>query len=79
MWLLFYLCLQFDIDKNGHITSTELGEVFKSLGESVPGYKLREMIAQIDKDKNGTVEFDEFVEVYNYSYNTPEGSKNIYI
>ena len=54
---------QFDADKNGHITVTELGDVFKALGETVPGYKRREMIAEVDKDENGTVEWDEFLAV----------------
>ncbi|PIK35186.1 hypothetical protein BSL78_27988 [Apostichopus japonicus] len=35
----------------------------KSVGESIPGYKLREMIAEVDRDKNGTIEFDEFIEM----------------
>eukprot|EP01137_Pigoraptor_chileana_P015365 Opistho-2@71190 len=52
---------EFDIDKNGSITSSELGTVLTKLGENVPGFKLREMIAEIDKDNNGTVEWNEFL------------------
>lgn len=37
--------------------------MFNALNENVPGYKLREMIEEVDKDKNGTIEFDEFLEV----------------
>lgn len=55
---------EFDLDNNGHITTKELGACFEALGENVPGYKLREMVQQIDKDKNGTVEFNEFLEMY---------------
>ena len=51
------------MDKNGHITTKELGACFESLGENVAGYKLREMIDVIDRDGNGTIEFDEFLEV----------------
>lgn len=54
---------QFDADGNGHITTKELGNVFQALGETIPGYKLRELIQQVDKDKNGMVEFEEFLEV----------------
>ena len=54
---------QFDADKNGHITAAEIGAVMKALGEVVPGYKIRDMIKEVDIDENGTVEFDEFVEV----------------
>lgn len=37
----------------------------KALGEDVPGYKIRDMIREVDLDENGTVEFNEFVEVGN--------------
>ena len=35
----------------------------KALGESVPGYKIRDMIKEVDIDENGTVEFGEFLTV----------------
>lgn len=35
----------------------------KSLGEEIPGYKLREIIKEVDTDRNGTIEFNEFVNV----------------
>ena len=54
---------QFDADGNGHITTAEIGEVMKALGESVPGYRIRDMVKEVDIDENGTVEFDEFVKV----------------
>ena len=41
----------------------EIGEVLKALGESTPGYKIRDMVREVDIDENGTVEFNEFVEV----------------
>jgi len=55
---------QFDADRNGHITVSEIGEVLKALGESVPGYKIRDMVREVDIDENGTVEFNEFVKMY---------------
>lgn len=54
---------QFDLDGNGSITCQEIGSVMKSLGEDIPGYKLREIIKEVDKNKNGTIEFNEFLEV----------------
>ena len=51
------------MDGNGHITCSEIGSVMKSLGEDIPGYKLREIIKEVDVNENGTVEFNEFVEV----------------
>ena len=55
--------LQFDADRNGHITAGEIKDVLKALGEDTPGYKIRDMIREVDIDENGTVEFDEFLKV----------------
>jgi hypothetical protein len=52
---------QFDADGNGHITVGEISNVMKALGENVPGYKIRDMIKEVDLDRNETVEFGEFV------------------
>ena len=38
----------------------------KALGENVPGYKIRDMIKEVDLDRNETVEFGEFVTVSKY-------------
>ncbi|XP_077979294.1 plastin-2-like [Glandiceps talaboti] len=55
---------EFDLDGNGHITTKELGSVLKSVGMDLPGYRLRDLVAEIDRDKNGTIELDEFVAMY---------------
>lgn len=55
---------EFDLDGNGHITTKELGECLKKSGIQLPGYKLREIVEQIDTDKNMTIEFDEFVVMF---------------
>ena len=34
-----------------------------SLGEDLPGYKIRELIKEMDKDENGQIELNEFLEV----------------
>ena len=58
--------LQFDADKNGHITASEIKNVLKALGEDTPGYKIRDMIREVDIDENGTVEFNEFLKVIDH-------------
>lgn len=45
---------------------SEIANVLKALGESTPGYKIRDMVREVDIDENGTVEFDEFVKVCKY-------------
>lgn len=54
----------FDLDKSGNIDAKEVREVLLSLGEKdVPGYRVRELIEEVDTNKNGTIEFDEFLYV----------------
>ena len=43
----------------------------KDLGEDIPGYKLREIIKEFDVNQNGTVEFNEFLEVSRAFKNLP--------
>ena len=50
------------MNKDGHISCEEIGSVLMSLGEDLPGYKIRELINEVDKDANGMVEFNEFLE-----------------
>lgn len=52
-----------DADKDGHIESKELGAALKKIGEDVSPAKLKELIALVDKNNNGKIEFDEFIEV----------------
>ena len=55
---------QFDEDKNGHIDAKEVRNVLIAIGEKdVPGYRVRELIEEVDLNKNGTIEFDEFLYV----------------
>ena len=64
LFLFFFLTnLKFDLDGNGFITATEIGNVMKALGEDIPGYKIRTIIDEADKDDNGKVEFNEFMKV----------------
>jgi hypothetical protein len=53
---------KFDADGNGHIDQKEVRDVLVALGEKdVPGYRVRELIEEVDSNKNGTIEFDEFL------------------
>jgi len=50
----------FDKDGDGHITVPELGVVMKSIGENATDKQLKDLIAEVDLDANGTIEWDEF-------------------
>jgi len=53
----------FDEDKSGSIDSKELESVMKQVGETASPDQLRQIIAEVDSDKNGTVEFGEFLNI----------------
>lgn len=50
----------FDKDGDGTIDSAELGTVMASLGVNPSATELQEMIEEVDTDKNGTIDFNEF-------------------
>ncbi|KAM7268476.1 hypothetical protein ACFE04_010642 [Oxalis oulophora] len=51
---------QFDTNKDGHISLTELGSVFQSMGTSCNEADLRRVMEDIDTDCDGSISFDEF-------------------
>ena len=51
----------FDKDGNGSITTRELGTVMRSLGQNLSEAEIKEMIDIVDEDKNGTIDFQEFL------------------
>jgi Ca2+-binding EF-hand superfamily protein len=57
LWEVFKV---FDADASGDISSEELGQVMRSLGQSANETELRETIEEVDLDKSGTIDFEEF-------------------
>ena len=53
----------FDTDGSGSIDVRELKAAMRALGFQVKKSEIRQIIADIDKDENGTVEFDEFCDL----------------
>ena len=52
----------FDIDHDGHITQTDLSKAFKALNIKFKPEDLKSLISEVDFDKNGSIEFNEFVQ-----------------
>jgi len=50
----------FDKDGDGHITLDEIRLVLKSLNENASDSEIKKLIAEVDTDANGTIEWDEF-------------------
>ncbi|NEO84740.1 MAG: hypothetical protein F6J87_10870 [Spirulina sp. SIO3F2] len=55
--------VKYDKDESGEINVTELGQVLRSLGEKPSAAELTAMIKSVDKNKNGKLEFDEFLKL----------------
>merc|ERR1711865_432996 len=53
----------FDADNSGAIDVRELKAAMRALGFEVKKEELKKMISDIDSDGNGTVEFQEFLEM----------------
>lgn len=52
---------QFDSDKDGRITILELGAMMRSIGQTPTDIELKEMIEEVDQDKDNSIDFNEFV------------------
>jgi glycerol-3-phosphate dehydrogenase len=53
----------FDRDGDGHISVLDLRKVLQDLGEKVEESQLRELISEVDLNKNNTIEEDEFLQL----------------
>jgi calmodulin len=51
----------FDADGDGSISVKELGKVIRSLGQNPTDTEIMNIISKADANRNGTIEFDEFV------------------
>ena len=53
----------FDKDRDGHISIHDLRKALRELGEKVGDDELRALIAEVDINKNCTIEEEEFLQV----------------
>ncbi len=51
----------FDLDNDGNISPEELGNFMRKMGQKPKDEELRKMIAEVDADGNGLIDFSEFV------------------
>lgn len=59
-----------DIDNSGYVSDYELQDLFKEASLPLPGYKVREIVEKIilvtDSNKDGKINFEEFVSVRHF-------------
>ena len=63
------------VDGDGVITARELGTVLRSQGHDPTEAELQEMIAEVDTDGNGVVDFCEFLVVMANKFYSPDDSE----
>ena len=51
----------FDKDRDGCISMVELSNLMKSMGQSLNKRELQELVREMDVNRNGTLEFNEFL------------------
>lgn len=54
----------FDVDGSGTIDPRELREAMKSLGYDAKNQVIADMIADLDRDGTGEIDFDEFLDIF---------------
>merc|ERR1712097_233071 len=62
----------FDKKRTGAILIADMGTVLRSLGQNPTEAELGALIEEVDKDKSGTIEFDEFVDLMSRTNKTQE-------
>ena len=53
----------FDLDGDGTITVSEIGDAMSKLGHKPSEENLKEIVAEFDSNENGTIDFDEFCDL----------------
>merc|ERR1719359_164811 len=62
----------FDKKRTGYIPIADMGTVLRSLGQNPTEAELQALVEEVDKDKSGTIEFDEFVDLMSRTNKTQE-------
>ena len=67
----------FDKDKDGYITTKELGDIMKGLGQNPSEAELQNLVNEVDIEGNGTIDFKEFLGLMEKKMKEPENEEEI--
>jgi Ca2+-binding EF-hand superfamily protein len=62
----------FDSNKTGHITAEEIYNVMRNMGNELPLEEIKGMIADLDNDGSGEIDFEEFITFMQMTQSTEE-------
>jgi len=68
---------QFDKDGDGSVSIRELGSVMRTTGQNLTEAELQEMINEVDCDKSGTIDIDEFIQMMGRKHQVPDTEEEI--
>uniref|UniRef100_A0A8C5AGV4 Plastin-3 n=1 Tax=Gadus morhua TaxID=8049 RepID=A0A8C5AGV4_GADMO len=53
-----------DVNENGFICDRELTALFKEANLALPGFRIREIVQEMDRDKDNQLNFEEFIAIF---------------
>uniref|UniRef100_A0A8C2XDR7 Plastin-3 n=1 Tax=Cyclopterus lumpus TaxID=8103 RepID=A0A8C2XDR7_CYCLU len=53
-----------DVDGNGYISASELGDLFNEVGYPMPGYQVRLLLQKLDRDNDSRIKLEEFTAIF---------------
>jgi centrin-1 len=68
----------YDTDKSGNISINELKDALMAMGIDAKANTLVAMMAEIDKDKSGFIDFDEFFEVITFQMGDSDSREDLW-
>ena len=68
----------YDTDKSGSISILELKEALQGMGIDAKSSTLVSMMNEIDKDKSGTIDFDEFFNVITFQMGDSDSREDLW-
>ncbi|KAD2805645.1 hypothetical protein E3N88_39022 [Mikania micrantha] len=65
---------KFDANGDGKISITELGSILGALGSATPENELKDVMSEIDTDRDGFIDLEEFIEFQRRGCNAADGA-----
>jgi len=68
---------KFDSDADGVVTSVEVGQIMRSIGQNPSEAEIQDMVNTVDKDGTGNIDFPEFLLMMTLKHNVENAEDEI--